>query len=156
SSFGVMSFGNDPNEYNMTTDDKGRIWLNFGRETALATPLTNGKYQIEKTQFLSFTDRVTYKIFPDKNGIIWLATNEGLIRYNESIKKDYNKGFETVLRKIIAGDSALSSIQDSAIKKTSLAFKNNTLRFEYAAPFFDREDKMQFQTWLEGFQKDWS
>ena len=153
--FGTMGFGNDPNEYNMTVDQQGRIWINFGKETALAIPLTAGKYKIEKTQFLPFSDRVTYRIFPEENGIIWFATNEGLIRFDETLKKNYDQGFKTILRKITAGKTALNTSQDSLTQKTvNLSFNNNTIRFEYAAPWFEKENKTQYQTWLEGFEKD--
>ena len=37
-----------------------------------------------------------------------------------------------------------------------MKYENNSLRFEYAAPFFEQENKTQYQTWLEGFDKDWS
>jgi len=87
STFGQMNFGNDPNEYNMTADQRGRIWLNFGKETALAIPQADGKYKIEKTPFLPFADRVTYKIYPEENGITWISTNEGLIRFDENLPK---------------------------------------------------------------------
>jgi signal transduction histidine kinase len=30
------------------------------------------------------------------------------------------------------------------------------MRFEYAAPFFDKENKTQYQVWLKGFEKGWS
>lgn len=157
SSFGSMGFGNDPNEYNMSVDNKGRIWINFGRETSLAIPQPDGKYKMEKTQFLPFADRVTYNIFPEENGIIWFATNEGLIRYDENHKKDYVENFKTVIRKVIAGKNALNAVPDPVNQKqVSLSFKNNTLRFEYAAPWFEKENKTQYQTWLEGFEKDWS
>lgn len=151
SSFGHIGFGSDPSEYNMCVDHKGRIWINFGKETSLAIPQPDGKYKIEKTQFLPFADKVTYSIFPEENGIIWFATNEGLIRYDENHKKDYVENFRTVLRKVIAGQNALNAVPDSVNQKqASLSFKNNTLRFEYAAPWFEKENKTQYQTWLEG------
>ena len=40
--------------------------------------------------------------------------------------------------------------------KVSIPYKNNAVRFEYAAPFFDQENKTQYQTWLEPFEPAWS
>jgi len=100
---------------------------------------------------------VTYKIFPEENGIIWIATNEGLIRYDENLQKNYTQSFKTILRKIIAGQNSLNTSPDSLTQKTvSLSFNNNTIRFEYAGLWFEKENKTQYQTWLEGFEKDWS
>ena len=153
--FGEMGFGNDPNQYVMTTDDKGRVWLNFGKETALAIPKEGGGYRIEKTPFLPLADHVIANIFPEANGTIWFATTDGLIKYNENLKKDYDETFKTLLRNVIAGRQALTTIP-SGNQQTSLEYKQNTLRFEYAAPFFEQEKKTQYQTWLEGFEPGWS
>jgi GAF domain-containing protein/CheY-like chemotaxis protein len=154
-SFGPMGFGNDPNEYNMTVDQRERVWINFGKETALATPQGNGTYRIEKTQFLPFTDRVVFKIYPEDNGIVWFATNEGLIRYDENRQKDYTQSFKTLLRQITAGETSLSTVAAPA-NHNHLPFRNNTLRFEYAAPWFEKENRTKYQTWLEGFEPGWS
>jgi signal transduction histidine kinase len=157
SSFGPMGFGNDPNEYNMITDYKGRIWINFGRETALAIPQAEGKYRVEKIQFLPFTDRVIYRIFPEENGIVWFATNEGLIRYDEKLEKNYDQSYKTLLRYVKAGQTGLNPDTSAGNQKLSLiSYQNNAMRFEYAAPFFDKENKTQYQVWLQGFEKGWS
>ena len=153
--FGEMGIGNDPNQYVMTADNKGRVWLNFGKETALAFPLKGGGYRVEKTPFLPLIDHVVASIFPEPNGIIWFATTDGLIKYNENLKKDYDETFKTLLRNVIAGRQALNTMS-AGNQETSLQYKQNTLRFEYAAPFFEQEKKTQYQTWLEGFEPGWS
>lgn len=154
-SFGKMGFGNDPNQYVVKTDYKERVWLNFGKETALATPKPGGGYLIEKTPFLPIADHVVANIFPEPNGIVWFATTDGLIRYNENLKKDYSEPFTTLLQNIIAEKQALALTLSSSQKKT-LPYNQNSLRFDYAAPFFEQEKKTQYQTWLEGFEPGWS
>ncbi|HXL55395.1 MAG TPA: two-component regulator propeller domain-containing protein, partial [Chitinophagaceae bacterium] len=130
--FGERGFGNDPNQYVMTTDNKGRVWLNFGKETALALPQKGGGYHVEKTPFLPLADHVIANIFPEANGTVWFATTDGLIKYNENLKKDYDEPFKTLLRNVIAGKQALP-IVSSDNQQTPLDYKQNTLRFEYAA-----------------------
>src|SRR6266496_2451322 len=153
--FGERGFGNDPNQYVMTTDNKGRVWLNFGKETALALPQKGGGYHVEKTPFLPLVDHVIANIFPEPNGTIWFASTDGLIKYNENLKKDYDEPFKTLLRNVNAGRKILT-IAESGNQQTPLDYNQNTLRFEYAAPFFEQEKKTQYQTWLEGFEKEWS
>src|SRR4030095_14111130 len=88
-------------------------------------------------------------------GIVWVATTDGLIRYDEKLEKNYDQSFKTILRHITAGQEILNA--DIASGKTfSISHKNNTLRFEYAAPFFEQEDRTGYQTWLEGFEPGWS
>ena len=38
----------------------------------------------------------------------------------------------------------------------SLDYNYNQIRIEFAAPYFKQEDQTQYQTWLEGFQDDWT
>jgi signal transduction histidine kinase/DNA-binding response OmpR family regulator len=154
-SFGEIGFGNDPNQYVMVTDYKGRIWLNFGKETALAIPKQDGSYSVEKTAFLPLDDHVIAGIFPEANGTVWFATTDGLIKYDENLKKNYDQSFKTLLRNVIAGKHQLP-VTPSSDQQPSLDYNDNTLRFEYAAPFFEQENKTQYQTWLEGFEQGWS
>src|SRR6185437_4770775 len=94
--------------------------------------------------------------YPEKTGILWLCTTDCLIRYDENLEKDFDESFQTVLRHIEAGKRSISVELTSDQKPVSIYYKNNTLRFEYAAPFFEQEEKTQYQTWLEGFEKGWS
>ena len=71
--FGKMGFGGDANQYVMVADEKGRVWLNFGMETALAFPLEGGGYRIEKTPFLPIADHVISNIYPEPDGTIWFC-----------------------------------------------------------------------------------
>ena len=83
------------------------------------------------------------------------SATDALIKYNENLKKDYNETFKTLLRNVIAGRQ-VQNIIPSENEETSLGYTQNTLRFEYAAPFFEQEEKTKYQTWLEGFEPDWS
>jgi signal transduction histidine kinase len=155
--FGNIGFGNDPNEYNIAEDSKKRLWVNFGKETELATPAVNGKYLLEDTRFLSFIDKSTYHILPEDDGITWFATNDALIRYNEHDDKNTDKPYKILIRYITAGQTILNTeLASNTNASVSVAYKNNAIRFEYASPFYDQENKTQYQTWLESFEPTWS
>ena len=155
--FGHFPDGGGISEFDIVEDHAGRVWLRFGKETILATPQPNGKYKIDKTPFLPLAERSFSGIYPEANGIVWICTTDGLIRYDESLEKNYALSFKTLLRHVTAGKDILNPDPVSADKnKVTVSFKNNTLRFEYAAPFFEQEDKTVYQTWLEGFEETWS
>ncbi len=143
-------------EFDMAADIKGRVWIRFGKELRVATPKPGGGYSFDNTRLNSINDLFIQKIFPENNGIVWICTGDGLIRYDENVAKNSDKEFSTILRFVSNGKNALSTIIKQGEKPTAVSYKNNSLRFEYAAPFFEQEEKTEYQTWLEGFEKDWS
>lgn len=156
-SFGHFINGGGKDEFNIAEDKDGRVWIRFGKETILATPQPNGKYRLDKTPLLPIADRTFSFIYPERDGILWIGTTDGLVRFDEQMEKNYDASFKTILRHITAGSRTLNTnMTDSSFSSPSISFKNSTLRFEYAAPFFEQENKTQYQTWLEGFEPGWS
>jgi len=155
STFGKFAKEDAVSEFAMVEDSKGRIWLRIGKQTKLATPRPGGGYELSYTPLNSISEYTISTFYPENNGIVWLATTDGLIRYDEKLEKNYDQSFKTILRHITAGKDALSTHITTG-KPFSISHQNNTLRFEYAAPFFEQEDRTSYQTWLEGFDHDWS
>ncbi|MGE5107046.1 MAG: GAF domain-containing protein, partial [Sphingobacteriales bacterium] len=154
--FGQFKNGGANAEFEMVEDDPGRVWIRFGKELRVAIPKPEGGYRFDNTLLNSINELTIQKIYPEKNGVVWLCTTDGLIRYDENIEKNNDQSFKTVLRFASAGKNVLSTIINPGAKPVAVSFNNNSLRFEYAAPFFEQEEKTQYQTWLEGFEKDWS
>lgn len=156
-SFGELSFGEDVNEYAMITDAQGRIWIALERGITLATPRRGGGYTIDKVPFLPITDRNISKIYPEADGTAWICTTDGLIRFDERLSKNYDEPFRTMLRQVVASKKVLPLLGSPDGKHPpQLSYTQNTLRFDFAAPFFEQEDKTVYQTWLEGFEPGWS
>ena len=143
-------------QFTIAEDPNGRVWIRNGKETILATPKPGGGYTIDKSQLKSTADFNVRKFYPEKNGILWICTTDGLLRYDEKLKENFDSSFKTILTHIEAGKEALNVDIAGNQKPVSISYKNNTLRFEYAAPFYEQEEKTQYQTWLEGFEKNWT
>jgi K+-sensing histidine kinase KdpD/CheY-like chemotaxis protein/ligand-binding sensor domain-containing protein len=156
STFGKFPKGGAATEFAMVEDKQGRVWIRAGKEIRIATPKPGGGYRFDNNQLNSINELTIQNFYPEKNGIVWICTTDGLIRYDENLEKNNNQSFKTILRHISAEKTPLNTSTADNKKSVSISFKNNTLRFEYAAPFFEQEDKTQYQTWLEGFEKDWS
>ena len=154
--FGHFSNGGGNTEFEMVEDEQGRVWIRFSKELRIAYPKPAGGYRFDNTLLSSINELSIGVIFTEKNGIVWLGTTDGLIRYDENIKNNNDKSFKTILRFASAGKNALNTIINTGDKPVAVTYKNNSLRFEYAAPFFEQEEKTTYQTWLEGFEKDWS
>ena len=156
--FGKFPKGNGLTEAAIVEDQDGSVWIRFGKETRLAIPKPGGGYRIENSHLNSINELTIQNFYSEKNGILWVCTTDGLIRYDKNLEKNDDESFKTVLTHITAGKKALSTdvAENNNNKPFTISHKNNTLRFEYAAPFFEQEDKTQYQTWLEGFEKNWS
>ena len=129
--------GNAASELLIKEDERGRVWLNIDKQTRLAILQKNGGYKIENAGLNSIADYPFSDLFTEKNGITWIGTTDGLIRFDENLEKNTDQSFKTILRNISAGNKAISTDVPGGEKMVSLSFKNNTLRFEYAAPFFE-------------------
>ena len=154
--FGRFSKGGGSTELTMGEDQKGIVWIKIGKETRKAIPQPGGGYHIENANLNSINELTFANFYSDKNNTLWICTTDGLIRYDEKLEKNYDESFKAVLTFVSAGKEALSTLNDNNKNTFSISHKNNTLRFEYAAPFFEQEDKTQYQTWLEGFESNWS
>ncbi len=154
--FGSFTHGGGATEFEMVEDAQGRVWIRFGKETRLAIPKPEGGYRFDFNQLRPINELNIQKIYPENNGIVWICSTDGLMRYDENLEKNYDQSFKTVIRHIAAGKKQLTTSIDKNAKQVSVTYKENTFRFEYASPFFEQEDKTQYQTWLEGFENTWS
>lgn len=111
-------------------------------------------------------------IFPEENGICWFGTTDGLIRFDENKRKDYNKNYFTLIRKVtlIDNDSALFMgtyfeidsgfnkrvLNQPTNMKPVLPYRNNSIRFDFTAPFYEYSDKIFYSYQLEGNNSKWT
>lgn len=153
----MVSLGGDHNEYSLNEGFDGKVWVNFGKESALLTYHTEDSFSVYKAPFLPFSESNVFTIYPDKDDITWFATGEGLFRYDGKVKKDYEKDFPTLIRSVIvADDSVLAGGRANLDNlRPTLNYEYNSLTFEFASPFFDQEDKNLYQSYLEGYDPTW-
>jgi signal transduction histidine kinase/CheY-like chemotaxis protein len=104
----------------------------------------------------------------------WFGGAKGLFRLNLEVEKNYNAPFHTLIRKVSINDSIIfngylfeKNLQDSLFDKTIsvtqhefqipvLSYNDNSIRFHYAAIFYEREEETEYKYILEGFDNDWS
>jgi signal transduction histidine kinase/DNA-binding response OmpR family regulator/ligand-binding sensor domain-containing protein len=141
-------------EFAALEEKNGRIWFRLGKEVLLAEKKPGGGYSVQRNLMNNLSDFAFSGFYSDNNGTLWIATTDGLIRYDESLRKNSDLPFRAVIRTVSSEKTQLSSAYNN--HPTAISYKNNTIRFDYAAPFFEREDKTQYQTWLEGFDPGWS
>ena len=111
-------------------------------------------------------------IYPEENGICWIGTTDGLIRYDGNTDKDYIKSFPSLIRKVtlLNNDSIIFmgtnynedpgyikiTNEQSTYLRPSLPFWNNSVRLEFSSSFYEYSDKTFYSYKLEGSNSKWS
>ncbi|MCP5107904.1 MAG: response regulator, partial [bacterium] len=89
---------------------------------------------------------------------------EGLIRYDTRVKKNYTAEFKTLIRQVVVNGNLVfngnkSKRENASHPKPSVPvidYKDRNVRFEFAAPFFEAESATQYRYLLEGYDDRWS
>ena len=89
---------------------------------------------------------------------MWFGRDDGLVRYDPSISKDYSVPYATLVRRVTVGDSRVlfAGGGASAPAAAELGPADNALRFEFASTSYDDPRTTQYQSILEGFNEHWS
>jgi signal transduction histidine kinase len=102
-------------------------------------------------------------IYPDPDGkTTWLASHDGLIRYDTTVEKNYRQDFQTLVRKVFVNEELIFNGYKNKTGKTDksrfpiIEYKKRNLHFEFAAPFFEVETETRYQCFLEGYDEEWS
>jgi len=127
STFNLVSFGGSVEEYFLREDHAGRVWINFGRETAVARsqaglPGQGGGYLADNTvsknptppdqpgagaPLRKFSNDPFFCIYPEPDGIVWLGGPNGLIRYDTNVAPDSAAPYPALIRRVIVGEDSL-------------------------------------------------
>jgi len=148
----------------------GNLWIaaetNGKNEIGKAIPQKNGTYKwnpIPEFRRLQLsTLACIYSDYGSKSNIeiLWLCTEEGLIRYNPAIQKNINKDYSTLIRKVsVHDDSVIYGGADTMYlpeKRIALTSSENDIIFEFSATSFDRSQATLFQYCLERNDENWS
>lgn len=98
----------------------------------------------------------------DKDATIWLGGSFGLLMYNPvGDNKVYDQPFNCLIRKISIGNDStvfMGGLFRQAVEKIhpQLRFESNQIHFEFAAPFFDKEEETLYSYRLKGQTETWS
>ena len=152
-------------------DEDGRLWFSKGEEF--------GYFEIQQSRFLEepTVDRVFFNhvqeylvdgfehVLAIDSSTLIIATERGFIRYNPQRREDRDMSLNVLIREvnlINAQDSILYSdglsavLAEEAEQAYVLPKALNSLRFSFAAPFYEQTQELQYRYRLLGFQEEWS
>ncbi len=118
----------------------------------------DGSYKFDEESFRRLSRFDCSAIRPEPDGILWIAGNDGLIRFDRRVKASGDQSFCTLVRGVSSGsqDIVFGGISVGAGATVRLPYNRNSLRFEFAAPTYGDVSETSYQYRLEGAEKDWS
>lgn len=151
--------------YVVRQDLSGHVWIESGDDKAIETGIAerqeDGRYLWNPQPFKGLSDFEVYSIFFDGNSVAWLGGSGGrLFRYDRRIKVNYSMDTPVLIRRVTTRNDSLLfagyAVSGYSNRLSTLPYRMNGLRFEYAAPFLDQEWKNVYQYRLDGFEDSWS
>lgn len=165
-----------PSVKKILQDENQNIWIHSeDKGFGMVETGKNGEVIWNSSSFKSLSDDDIYEVFLTDDGNFWISTLEnGLCRYNIQIQKQLMP-FNALIRKVKVGnDSTIfhgtyynqELVSDGLFYKTGLSqpenlklelpFKYNALSFEFSAASFEKSDKLEYRSFLEGNDLDWT
>lgn len=130
-----------------------------GFEELRALQKQDGQYQLIHTKALGSLSgeraEGMHRILHDDDGVMWFGGTKGLFRFDQTMPKEYNSAFKTMIRAINGPDSIIYG-GSGKHPKTVLEYSQNRLRFDYAANSYDGQQGNLYQVFLEGNDSGWS
>ncbi|MGD2085022.1 MAG: hypothetical protein PVH61_02455 [Candidatus Aminicenantes bacterium] len=86
----------------LVAEDRNRnIWVHSKSRNYQAVPQPDGSYKIDPVPFLRLPSVQVNTIYPDKD-TIWFGSVDNLIRFDSAYKKNYQRDFSTLIRRVTA------------------------------------------------------
>ncbi|RMD58052.1 response regulator [Candidatus Parcubacteria bacterium] len=141
--------------------ERGRAWMELdGRSMRVAVRDRSGAYRWLSEPFVKTPHGLIWSFFRDADGTIWFGGDDVLFRYAPPARRISRPDFAALIRRVTTVKSDSTIFGGAALSKgliaPALAYRDNALRFECAAPSYDAPTANQFQYFLEGFDEGWS
>jgi signal transduction histidine kinase len=140
----------------------GDIWSQNGgfveRRQGLFRRQPDGTYQLDEEPFRGLSRLDFRNVMAESDGKLWIAGNEGLIRFDQRIKPAAPPPFAALVRRVSTGkgDVVFGGFTPDGAAPLRLPYANNSLRFAFAAPTYGDEAGTTYRYTLEGADRDWS
>ncbi len=144
-------------------DAEGNIWYFI--------PFSAGVYRLQEDgSYLDIT--VPFKqlygsfiggfpfVFPFNDRNVFFGVESGFVHYDPYYTKDYQKPFKTYIRQVDIGNKD-SLIFKGKIEKINtyspeIRYRNNNVHFHYGANDFENPARIEYSTFLNGYETSWS
>ncbi|HRX30364.1 MAG TPA: SpoIIE family protein phosphatase [Tenuifilaceae bacterium] len=154
----------------------GNIWFEAYKYAAnrwveRAKHVGGKKYRRVAAQYRSIPETIFFDTFTEPDSVTWIASTDGLFRYNDRVFMGGKPIFKVLIRKVTTKrrevifngeyyqEHQYLKVVKSQLNSTStvcLPYSSNSLNFEFASPYFEVYQSLKYSYMLEGYDEDWS
>lgn len=154
--------------YNLTETRSGDVWVTTNHQTGLLRKQQNGSFVYDSLPIIRAPISDVFSIYEDPDGVMWFGGVEALVRYDPRIRKDYRLPFNCIVRSVTLNDDSVifhgAYADENGFPATrqpqnyifQFPYRDNDLKFEFSALFFDYPEKLRYSFQLEGQDDHWS
>jgi len=141
--------------YGLSVAETGNVYLDFKGEKRLAVRQEDGTFKLQAYPFNLINSSTVASGYTEQSGVIWFGTDQGIIRLDPNKKYRIDHPVPLYFTSVLADGESLALAEQLAASVPEIPFKSNSISFNYAAPFFVKENQIRYQTFLEGLDEDW-
>ncbi|MFT5618499.1 MAG: serine phosphatase RsbU (regulator of sigma subunit), partial [Arenicella sp.] len=159
----------------------GNIWIHSYEEEKnkewieIRFPQPNGDFSYDSLTLRRLADAEIYCIYAERNDITWVASSEGVFRFDARNHTDADIPFNALIREVSThedssiffgnhpfsyaySDGKIKGLVQESPPLLQLPYLHNSLTFHYGAPIFGLENKTEYQHQLIGYEpmEGWS
>jgi len=137
-------------------DEKNQIWVIADDDIGKITFDINELPNLEKG-FLNVIDEIQLSAIWVDDEWIWVGTYDGLFKVSKDNKPNFDVEFTSIVRAVyLSQDSLIYAGSGRKAERLSLKYGQTDVTFQYTSPRTIHNNKVRFQTKLEGYDSDWS
>jgi ligand-binding sensor domain-containing protein/DNA-binding CsgD family transcriptional regulator len=143
----------------MREDEKGDIWYFNKNDLCVLRLQEDRTFNKVGMPFKSLSNQFIGSfefVYPHDKNNIFVAIEDGFALYNPTKTANFNYEYKSFISKITShpNDSAYFDSNHTGLKDISYA--NNNLAIEFSANDFKNVQSIQFSSYLEGYDKNWT
>jgi class 3 adenylate cyclase len=139
-------------------DADGDVWISGDGYQDLLEKTANG-FRPFAFPLIQTGAKLLFSLFLDPHGTSWASDDNGVFyRLEKPNLKEQRRELPVLLRRVaVVGQKDALYDGDAPLGNAiSLPHRDNALRFEYSAPFYDAPSALEYQYQLDGNEKEWS
>ncbi len=154
-------------QFRFQDDTHDRVWVVVSEASAIAQFQPNGSHTWAPSTLRRAPMRDVYSTYLESDGSLWVGGPHGLTRLDTNRPFDPSTPYPVAIRDVVTAAGSLlfdnrhtpdDEVEDPVAGELTneLSYRENALRFAFAAPRYAAPGRTHYRTRLDGFDHKWS